>query len=55
MNKISRSIEEMEAQFSGLEVRESLIPGAGNGLFAVRAFEAGDVLCEYTGTKLSFT
>ena len=31
----------------GLEVKESLIAGAGDGLFATRRFERGDVVCEY--------
>lgn len=37
----------------GLEVRPSLIPGGGDGLFAARAFAAGAVLGEYRGRVLS--
>ncbi|CAK0835934.1 unnamed protein product [Prorocentrum cordatum] len=36
----------------GLEVRASLIPGAGRGLFAARAFGEGDLLCVYSGTPV---
>ncbi|TMW69558.1 hypothetical protein Poli38472_001714 [Pythium oligandrum] len=34
----------------GVEMRPSLIPGAGMGLFATRAHKRGDVVCEYVGT-----
>lgn len=37
-----------------VEVRSSLIPGAGDGLFALRDFESGEVLGEYRGEVLSF-
>ena len=33
-------------------VKTSRLPGAGLGLFAVRAFAVGDLVCEYTGTVL---
>lgn len=33
----------------GLQVKPSNIPGAGQGLFAAREFEQGEVLCAYTG------
>ena len=33
-------------------VRTSRLPGAGLGLFAVRAFAVGELVCEYTGTVL---
>lgn len=33
----------------GLAVRESLLPGAGLGLFATEAWAAGSILCEYRG------
>lgn len=36
-----------------LSVRPSLIPEAGQGLFTTRAWEVGDVICEYTGRALS--
>lgn len=36
-----------------VEVRESLIPGAGLGLFAREPLAAGEVACEYRGTVLS--
>ncbi len=36
-----------------LEVRPSLIPGAGNGLFTTRFCAAGTMLCEYKGTRLT--
>jgi hypothetical protein len=39
---------------TGLEVRKSLIEGAGNGLFATRPYIDGEVICEYTGEILSF-
>ena len=32
-----------------VEVKPSNIPGAGNGLFAIRDFTKGEVVCEYTG------
>lgn len=38
----------------GVEVRPSLIPNAGNGLFAAVEFSEGEVICEYTGRHLSF-
>ena len=37
----------------GVEVRTSLISGGGDGLFASRDFEAGEVLGEYYGRVLS--
>ena len=37
----------------GVEVRQSRIPDAGDGLFAARRFEAGAVLGEYRGQVLS--
>ena len=33
-------------------VKTSRLPGAGLGLFAVRSFAVGDLVCEYTGTVL---
>ena len=33
-------------------VKTSRLPGAGLGLFAVRAFAVGELVCEYTGTVL---
>jgi hypothetical protein len=40
------------ASRGGLEVRESLIPGAGRGLFTTAAVVAGAVVCGYTGQVL---
>lgn len=37
-------------QDDGIEVRDSRIPHAGNGLFATRKHAQGDVICAYTGT-----
>ena len=37
----------------GLVVKRSTIPGAGDGLFAVRSFEEGDVITVYYGEKLT--
>ena len=37
----------------GVEVRPSLIPGGGDGLFATRDFASGEVLGEYYGRVLS--
>eukprot|EP01031_Cornospumella_fuschlensis_P040770 gene40770-49720_t len=34
---------------SKVEIKESLIPGAGLGLFALRPFSRGDLLCHYSG------
>lgn len=31
----------------GVEVKKSLIPGAGDGLFVTKRFERADVICEY--------
>eukprot|EP00921_Rhytidocystis_pertsovi_P023692 GHVQ01037990.1.p1 GENE.GHVQ01037990.1~~GHVQ01037990.1.p1 ORF type:complete len:249 (+),score=34.90 GHVQ01037990.1:731-1477(+) len=36
-----------------LEVRPSLIPGAGRGLFVLSAVPKGSVVCEYTGRRLT--
>lgn len=36
-----------------VEVRQSHIPHSGNGLFALTAFNKGDVVCEYTGKVLT--
>ncbi|KAJ1460635.1 hypothetical protein M885DRAFT_478187 [Pelagophyceae sp. CCMP2097] len=36
-----------------LEVRESLLPSAGEGLFATKNFEAGEAICDYRGVVLS--
>jgi len=38
---------------NGVEVRLSKVQGAGEGLFAARVFEAGEVLGEYYGQVLS--
>lgn len=32
-----------------VEVKQSCIPNAGNGLFAKRSFHEGELVCEYTG------
>jgi len=37
----------------GVEVRASLIPDAGNGLFATKPFGAREPICPYLGSKLS--
>lgn len=37
----------------GVEVKPSLINGAGKGLFATKHFSKGDILCTYYGTKKS--
>lgn len=37
-----------------LEVRKSLIEGAGQGLFARKHFRLDELICVYRGTKLSF-
>lgn len=39
--------------WSDVEVRRSLVAGAGNGLFAKRDFARGDVICDYRGKVLS--
>lgn len=39
----------------GLEIRPSVVPGAGQGLFATRNFKAGDWIAVYFGEELSFT
>jgi len=44
---------EAVVEATGLEVRPSMIPGAGNGLFSVRAFKQGDVICHYFGDLLT--
>ncbi|KAJ0398746.1 hypothetical protein P43SY_009814 [Pythium insidiosum] len=36
----------------GVEARDSLIEGAGRGLFATRRHARGDVVCEYVGEIL---
>lgn len=46
-----RVVRRFEQQ--GVEVRPSLIPNSGNGLFAARDFEAGEPLGEYRGRVLS--
>lgn len=33
-------------------MKQSCIPSAGLGLFALESFVAGDVICEYTGSQL---
>ena len=38
----------------GVATGPSRIPGAGDGLFATRTFEADETLCEYFGEVLSF-
>ena len=38
----------------GVGVAPSTIPGAGDGLFALRDFAAGEVLADYYGEVLSF-
>ncbi len=38
----------------GVEVKLSLIPDAGNGLFAIKKFHKGDIICEYSGKVISF-
>ena len=37
----------------GVEVRDSLIQGAGKGLFTTKKFRKGDILCTYYGTRKS--
>lgn len=37
----------------GLEVRDSLIPGIGKGLFVTRSFAAGEPITEYTGELIT--
>ena len=37
---------------AGLEIRPSLIPNAGHGLFATHPFRQGESICEYKGTQL---
>jgi hypothetical protein len=37
----------------GLEVRRSRVAGAGDGLFATRAYAAGELIGEYYGRVLS--
>ena len=39
---------------SGLEVRESKIEGAGQGLFATRDFKEDEEICQYRGTIRTF-
>ncbi|MBN2164533.1 MAG: SET domain-containing protein-lysine N-methyltransferase [Pontiellaceae bacterium] len=36
----------------GLEIRPSLVPNAGLGLFTTRPFRQGESICEYKGTQL---
>merc|ERR1719291_708583 len=35
----------------GLEVRPSLVPAAGQGLFTTRRFVEGEILCVYSGVS----
>jgi hypothetical protein len=37
----------------GVEVRDSTIPFAGKGLFAIKTFKVGDNICPYTGEVLT--
>jgi hypothetical protein len=39
-------------EYNDVKVKRSKLPGAGNGLFAKRSFEAGEVICVYAGTIL---
>ena len=41
-------------EWDRLEARESLIPGAGLGLFATAPIAAGEIVCDYRGTVLRF-
>jgi hypothetical protein len=38
---------------AGLEIKQSLIPGAGKGLFATRNFRVGEIIGTYYGTEIS--
>lgn len=42
-----------EIEAHNLEVKTSLLPNAGLGLFALRDFSAGEVVCVYSGTVYS--
>ena len=44
----------MLPQSDCVEVKTSLITGAGMGLFAKRDFRYGEIVCEYTGKVLTF-
>jgi SET domain-containing protein len=45
----TESVPAVRMSQEGVEPRASLIVGAGQGLFATRAFQKGELVCEYTG------
>jgi hypothetical protein len=47
------AFDRASALAAGLDVRPSQIRGAGNGLWTVRKFASGEVLCEYRGRVIS--
>ncbi|KAJ1623932.1 hypothetical protein T492DRAFT_1051641 [Pavlovales sp. CCMP2436] len=48
-----RPLDRARAEAKGLDVRPSLVVGAGEGLFALRGFLEGELVCEYVGRVLS--
>lgn len=48
-NPVPRPPQTHNADGRGLAVRESLLPGAGSGLFATGAWAGGAIICEYRG------
>jgi hypothetical protein len=46
-------LESVDMKQFQVEVRTSLIPEAGDGLFSTREFADGELVCEYYGKVLS--
>jgi hypothetical protein len=44
----------VDDESDGTQIRRSLVPDAGLGLFALRRFETNDLLCEYSGDLMTF-
>jgi hypothetical protein len=42
----------LDPQTKELAADDSTIPGAGKGIFALRKYSKGDVICEYTGREV---
>jgi hypothetical protein len=47
------AFDRQRALAQGVDVRPSQVPGAGDGLWAVRPFHRYEVICEYTGRVLT--
>eukprot|EP00752_Nemacystus_decipiens_P009619 g8595.t1 len=45
-------MDKRDSETEMLEVKQSSIPGAGQGLFARGRFAVGAMVCEYTGSQL---